>query len=228
MNVLEKLKNEIIVSLQAMPSEPLYDENCIMAFAKTLVELGGVRALRLAGKRDIKNIKKLFPEIVVIGITKPNIIPDNFEELVYITPTVSDCASIIEAGADIVAFDGTMRKRPNNETLVDLINYIHSENKIAMADVALYSEAQNAAKLGCDIISTTLSGYTKETKNNPKTPDFELIKQIKNLGKFGILEGKVWDKKDVKSAFEAGADSVVIGSAITRPQLIYRHFKEAL
>jgi len=228
MNILEKLKNEIIVSLQAMPSEPLYDENCIMAFAKTLVELGGVRALRLAGKRDIKNIKKLFPEIVVIGITKPNIIPDNFEELVYITPTVSDCASIIEAGADIVAFDGTMRERPNNETLVDLINYIHSENKIAMADVALYSEAQNAAKLGCDIISTTLSGYTKETKNNPKTPDFELIKQIKNLGKFGILEGKVWDKKDVKSAFEAGADSVVIGSAITRPQLIYRHFKEAL
>ena len=225
MEVLSKLKNEIIVSLQAAKGEPLYDENCILAFAKSLVELGGVKALRLAGERDIRNIKKMYPDVIIIGITKPDKIPSNFEELVYITPTVDDCARVIAAGSDIVAFDGTMRKRPNGEKLEDLIKYIHSQNKLAMADVATFQEAKNAHDLGCDIISTTLSGYTTETKNNPNAPDFNLIKQIKQLNCFGILEGKIWEKKDVKTAFEYGADAVVIGSAITRPQLIYKHFK---
>lgn len=228
MNILEKLKNEIIVSLQAMPQEPLYDENCIIAFAKSLIELGGVKALRLAGERDIRNIKKLYPDVIVIGITKPDKIPANFEQLVYITPNVSDCKKVINAGADIVAFDGTMRQRPNGETLKDLIDYIKSNNKIAMADIATYVEAENASDLGCDIISTTLSGYTTETRNKPNTPDFELIKQISSLNKFAILEGKIWEKSDVACAFNMGADSVVIGSAITRPQLIYKHFKETL
>ncbi len=228
MDVLDRLKNEIIVSLQAMPSEPLYDENCIIALAKSLIELGGVKALRLAGERDIRNIKKLYPDIIIIGITKPDKIPSNYEELVYITPTVKDCARVIEAGADIVAFDGTMRTRPNGESLDDLINFIKLQGKLAMADIANFAEAQNAANLGCDIISTTLSGYTKETKNKPNTPDFELVKQIKTLNKFSILEGKIWENKDVKKAFEYGADSVVIGSAITRPQLIYKHFKGEL
>ncbi|MBR2068887.1 MAG: putative N-acetylmannosamine-6-phosphate 2-epimerase [Candidatus Gastranaerophilales bacterium] len=226
MNILNKLKNEIIVSLQASYNEPLYDENCIIAFAKTLVELGGVKALRLAGERDIKNIKKMYPDIIVIGITKPKIIPKNYKELVYITPNVADCKTIINAGADIVAFDGTMRKRPNGEEISDLINYIKSQNKLAMADIATFDEAENASNSGCDIISTTLSGYTIETQNKPNTPDFELIKQIKTLNKFGILEGKIWEQKDVKKAFEMGANSVVIGSAITRPQLIYKRFKE--
>jgi len=229
MDILNKLNNNIIVSIQAAYNEPLYDENCIIALAKTIVNLGGIKALRLAGERDIKNIKKLFPEIVVIGITKPKIIPENFEELVYITPHVEDCKKIIEAGADIVAFDGTMRQRGNNETLENLIKYIKSQNKIAMADIATFKEAQNACNLGCDIVSTTLSGYTTETKNNPKIPDFELVKKIKeNLNIFTILEGKIWEKEDVKKAFKMGADSVVIGSAITRPQLIAKRFMEAL
>jgi len=228
MNILNNLENEIIVSLQAMPDEPLYSENCIMAFAKSLIELGGAKALRLAGERDIRNIKKLYPDIIIIGITKPDKIPDNFEDVVYITPNVSDCKKIIEAGADIVAFDATARPRANNEKLEDLISFVKSENKLAMADIATFKEAENASALGCDIISTTLSGYTTETKNNPKTPDFELVKKIKTLNKFTILEGKIWEQKDIKKGFECGANSVVIGSAITRPQLIYKHFKEIL
>ena len=228
-NILNKLKNNLIVSLQAMPDEPLYDENCIIAFAKTIVALGGANALRLAGERDIKNIKKLFPEIAVIGITKPNKIPKNYKELVYITPSVKDCEKIINAGADIVAFDGTMRNRGNKETIKDLIDFIHSKKKIAMADIATFEEAKNAYELGADIVSTTLSGYTKETENNPDTPDFELVKKIKNnLNIFTILEGKIWEPQEAKIALEYGADSIVIGSAITRPQLITKRFLKVI
>lgn len=229
MNTLDILKNNIIISIQAMPDEPLYDENCILAMAKSVVNLAGTKALRLAGTRDIKNIKKEFPFVKVIGITKPDKIPNNYKEIVYITPTIKDCAKIIEAGADIIAFDGTTRKRPEGETLKDIIDFIKSNDKLAMADIATFEEAKNAYELGADIVSTTLSGYTKETENNPDTPDFELVKKIKeNINIFTILEGKIWERNEVQEAFKHGADSVVIGSAVTRPQLIVKRFLGAI
>lgn len=229
MDLLKALKNNIIVSLQAMPDEPLYDENCIIKMADSIINLGGAKALRLAGERDIRNIKKLFPDTIVIGITKPSEIPKNYKELVYITPSVSDCAKIIDAGADIVAFDATMRNRGCSDTIEDIIDFIKSKNKLVMADIATFKEAKNAKRLGCDIISTTLSGYTLETQNNPDRPDFELVQKIKeNLDIFTILEGKIWEVSDVKKAFDSGADSVVIGSAITRPQLIVKRFINAI
>ena len=227
MDILSKLNGEIIVSIQAMPDEPLYDKNCILALAKSVIEFGGASVVRLAGKRDIKNIKNEFPSAIVIGITKPEKIPLNYKELVYITPTIEDCKKVIEAGADIVALDGTMRVRPNGEKLEDLVKYIKSKNKLAMADIATFEEAKNACNLGFDIVSTTLSGYTKETENKPNEPDFELVKQIKKeLNVFTILEGKIWEKNDITQAFKSGADAVVVGSAITRPQLIYKRFLE--
>ncbi len=226
MEILKQIKNEVIVSIQAMSDEPLYDENCILALAQSVIELGGAKVLRLAGQRDIRNIKSKYPNIIVIGITKPKIIPDNYKELVYITPTVGDCREIIDAGADIVAFDGTLRTRPNGEKLSDLVDFIKSSNRLAMADIATYREAIHAYELGCDIVSTTLSGYTKETINKPDSPDFELVKEIKNnIDIFTILEGKIWQRSDVELAFNFGADAVVIGSAITRPQLIFKRFK---
>ena len=227
MDILKTLKNEIIVSIQAMPDEPLYDEICINAMAKSVIDYAKAKAVRLAGKRDIENIKKMFPNTIVIGITKPKKIPANYKELVYITPTIEDCKKVIEAGADIVALDGTLRNRPNDEKLEDLVRYIKSKNKIAMADIATFKEAQNAYNLGFDIVSTTLSGYTEETQNNPDCPDFELVKKIKeNLDIFTILEGKIWEKQDITNAFKSGADAVVVGSAITRPQLILKRLNE--
>ena len=41
--------------------------------------------------------------------------------------------------ADIVAFDGTLRRRPNNESLKDIIEYIKSKNKLArFIDIDVY------------------------------------------------------------------------------------------
>ena len=110
-----------------------------------------------------------------------------------------------------------------------MINFIHSQNKIAMADISQLMEAKRAYEFGVDIISTTLSGYTKETENNPCTPDFELLQKCAlNFNIPVILEGKIWDKNDVKKAFSLGAYSVVIGSAVTRPHNILAIFKEGL
>lgn len=223
-NILEKIKGIVIVSVQAMPNEPLYLEQAMNAMMKSVIN-GGAGALRVAGARDIRNAKKLF-SVPVIGITKPEVIPKNYKEIVYITPTVQDVLNVINAGADIVAFDGTTRPRPNNEKLSDLIKYIHVNKRIAMADVATLEDGLEAKKSGADILSTTLAGYTLESASSPPNePDFELLKQLVEQTKMPvILEGRIWEPEQVDKAFELGAHSVVIGSAITRPQLITKRF----
>lgn len=226
--MLQKLKNKIIVSAQAMPDEPLYQEAAMLAMIKSVVS-GGAGGLRLAGVRDIKNAKALYRDLPVIGITKPNKIPDNFLDIVYITPTTEDAQSVIEAGADIVAFDGTARLRPDGQTIKDIIDFIKNSGRLAMADISTYDEGKAARMLGADIVSTTLSGYTRETENNPDSPDFELCSRLsRDLDCPVILEGKVWTVEDAESAFKSGAYCVVIGSAITRPQLITKRFTEII
>lgn len=222
MDIISKIKNKVIVSVQAMPSEPLYREECMVAMMQSVVK-GGAAALRVAGVRDIVNAKKLF-DIPVIGITKPDVIPPNWREIVYITPTIKEANDIIQAGADIVAFDGTSRPR-GESNLKQLIKYIKINKKIAMADVSTLAEGVNARLLGADIVSTTLSGYTLQSPETSEEPDFKLLDGlVKSVDCPVILEGRIWEPEQVEKAFELGAHAVVIGSAITRPQLITKRF----
>lgn len=221
MEVINQLKNKVIVSVQAMPNEPLYKEECIIAMMKSVIN-GGAQGLRVAGERDVKNAKKLF-KVPVVGITKPDKLPDNWMEVVYITPELKDVDNLIKAGADIIAFDGTSRKRPC--PLEKIIETIHLSGRLAMADIATFEEGLNCEKMGVDILSTTLSGYTKESLTESEEPDFELLERlVQNTNLPVILEGKIWKPSQVKRAFELGAHCVVIGSAITRPQLITKRF----
>ena len=226
MNIVEFLKGKIIVSTQAMPDEPLYKEECMLAMMASVVN-GGAQALRVAGARDVRNAKKNF-NVPVIGLTKPEKLPVNWREVVYITPSVEDVKSLINAGADIIAFDGTSRDR-GGCTLGDIINEIHSAGKFAMADISTLEEGVNSSELEADLISTTLAGYTAESGEPTQGPDWELLKNlVQRIKKPVILEGRIWEPKEVKKAFELGAHSVVIGSAITRPQLITKRFLEAV
>ena len=223
LDVLRKLKGEIVVSSQAAPDEPLYKEECMRAMMQSVVN-GGAGGLRVAGARDVKNAKKHF-HIPVIGLTKPEKLPENWKSVVYITPTLKEVNELIQAEADIIAFDATLRKREN--TIEEMILVIHNSNKLAMADISTLEEGINAANLGADIISTTLAGYTEQSGEPTEGPDFELLERlVKSVSKPVILEGRIWEPKEVKKAFELGAYCVVIGSAITRPQLITKRFLE--
>lgn len=223
MNIINRLKGKVVVSCQAMPSEPLYLEKCMVAMMKSVVK-GGAGGLRVAGARDVKNAKHLF-DVPIIGLTKPDIIPSNWQEIVYITPTLKEVIELVEAGADIIAFDGTMRERPNGAKLEELIKYVKINNRVSMADISTLKEGLNAEKLGANILSTTLSGYTQFSQNRGNGPDFELLKQlVDNTNIPVVLEGRIWEPEEVDKAFELGAHCVVIGSAITRPQLITKRF----
>ena len=224
MDIMKNLQGKIIVSVQAMPDEPLYREECMYALMASVVN-GGASALRVAGARDVRNAKTF--GIPVIGLTKPDKLPENWREVVYITPTLNEVHELIDAGADIIAFDGTSRPRQGDCKLVDIINEIHQSGRLAMADISTLDEGINCAELGADIISTTLAGYTVESGEPDEGPDFRLLENLVNsVDKPIILEGRIWEPEDVKKSFELGAYCVVIGSAITRPQLITKRFVE--
>lgn len=224
--MISRLKNKVIVSVQAMPSEPLYLEKCMVAMMKSVVK-GGAGGLRVAGIRDVRNAKNLF-DIPVVGITKPDVIPPNWQEIVYITPELKDVISLIDAGADIVAFDGTQRPRPNGAKLEELIKYIKINKRVSMADISTVEEGIKAAEMGANLLSTTLSGYTLESKSDNEGPDFKLLRElVEKTNVPVVLEGRIWEPEDVQKAFSLGAHCVVIGSAITRPQLITKRFVQA-
>ena len=226
MDIITNLKGKVIVSSQAMVGEPFYDEKCMTAMMQSVIN-GGASALRVAGARDVR-IAKSF-KVPVIGLTKPEKLPENWKSVVYITPGVKEVNELIDADADIIAFDGTKRQRPDGSSLMEIIDLIHSKNKLARADISTLDEGVNAEQLGADIVSTTLAGYTDESGIAGENPDFELLENLVNSLKVPVfLEGRVWYPEEVKKAFEIGAHSVVIGSAITRPHLITKRFTEVV
>jgi len=94
-----------------------------------------------------------------------------------------------------------------------------------MADISTVDEGVNCEKLGVDMVSTTLAGYTQYSPLKNNGPDFELLEElVKNVKVPVILEGRIWSPDEVDKAFSLGAHCVVIGSAITRPQLITKRF----
>ncbi|MGB9681619.1 MAG: N-acetylmannosamine-6-phosphate 2-epimerase [bacterium] len=217
--VVEKLKNGIIISCQAYPGDAMYGFNIMAAFAKASFEAGAI-GIRANGVEDIRAIKKTVP-IPVIGIYKENI--SGYET--YITPTLKHVEMVISAGADIVAVDATARVHPEGFIGDGYIKMIKKRFSIpVMADISTIEEGISAYNAGADLVSTTLSGYTSYTENRKK-PDFELLKElVKRISIPIIMEGNIWRPEEVKYAFDLGAYAVVIGSAVTRPQLIVRRF----
>lgn len=218
---LAQLKGNLIVSCQALETEPLHS-SFIMSKMALAAKEGGAKGIRANSVADINAIKEEV-DLPVIGIIKRDY-PDS---PVYITATKQEVAELLTTKAEIIALDGTKQVRPNNEQLADLVAQIHEDGRLAMADVSTLEEAIAAEKLGFDIVSTTLAGYTPYSKKTEE-PDFDLLAAVvKNVKIPVIMEGHTYLPEHVTEALKIGAYSVVVGSIITRPQLITERYVKA-
>ena len=226
--IINKLQNKVIVSVQAQDNEPLNRPEHLLAISQSVIN-GGAGGLRLCGIENIKHIMK-HVDVPIIGLTKLSPTPINWLEKVYISAAQKDLKDLIKTGIDFIAIDGTDRQRADESTLKDQIKLIKESGKIAVCDIATLEDGLNIKVLGGDIISTTLSGYTKETRYKlNEGPDFNLLAElIEEIDIPVIMEGRIWDPIDVKKAFEIGAYAVVIGTAITRPHMITKRFVSAI
>ena len=96
-----------------------------------------------------------------------------------------------------------------------------------MADCALPSDGVAAQAAGADIVATTLCGYTKETAGRV-LPALDLVRELAELDAFVICEGGIHSPEQGAAALEAGADAIVVGTAITNVEWLTREFAEAL
>ncbi|EOI57177.1 hypothetical protein RV02_GL001125 [Enterococcus gilvus] len=222
--VLASIKGGLVVSCQARKGWPMYGEDIMAAFAKA-AEQGGAVAIRATEPENIRAIKKVI-DLPIMGIYKQWY--EGYE--VYITPTFESAAAVAEAGASIIAIDGTKRTRPNGEKLDEICARIHESypEVLIMADCDTLENGKYAEMCGADIVSTTLAGYTEETKTeNEFNPN--LISEMKKELKVPIVaEGHIATINELIAAYEHGAYSVVVGTAITRPEIITERFVEGL
>lgn len=219
--VLEKLKGQVIVSCQALEHEPLHS-SFIMSKMALAAKEGGAAGIRANSVADITAIKQEV-DLPVIGIIKRDY-PDS---TVYITPTMQEVEELLTTSAEIIALDATKQERPNYEQLSDLLARIHQADRLAMADISTLEEALAADEMGFDLISTTLAGYTAYS-HKTETPDFELLQEIIEQVKTPvIMEGHTDRPEQVTKALELGSFAVVVGSIITRPQIITQKYVAA-
>jgi len=188
---------------------------------------GGALGIRANTKEDIAEIQKNV-DLPIIGIVKR----DYSDSKVYITPTMKEVDELMEVKPEIIAIDATIQMRPENKTLDMFFKEIKEKypNQLLMADCSTVEEALQADELGFDFIGTTLVGYTEQSKGaRIETNDFEILREILAKVKNKVIaEGNINTPEKVKRVIELGAYSVVVGSIITRPQLITKSFADVL
>lgn len=209
MNVLDSLRGALIASVQLPSASPLGAPEAIAALAGAASD-AGARGVRIESAANVAAVRSHI-DGVVVGIVKREYA--GFEP--YITPTLREVEELLAAGAQIIAFDATRRRRPDGSSTERIVSAIRRGGALAMADCAVAADAKEASAAGADVIATTLCGYTPQTRG-VKLPALSLVAELATFSAFAICEGGVADPQQGAAAIAAGADAIVVGTAITR------------
>lgn len=222
--LLQELCGKLIVSCQARVGWPMYGPEIMAAFARAAYE-GGAAGIRATGADNIAAIKERV-DLPIIGINKQ--FSDDYD--VYITPTFDSAKEILDVGIDIIALDATPRPRPGGEEVADIVSNIRREypDVLIMGEISTMDEALRANSMGFDLLSSTLSGYTAESAG-VTSANIELVRTMVEKCDVPIIaEGKVACEQDAIAFLDAGALAVVVGTSITRPEVITSRYVKAI
>ena len=190
-------------------------------------KMGGAAGIRANTMEDIRQIQEE-TNLPIIGIVKR----DYENSQVYITPTMKEIRELMEVRPEIIAMDATGALRPQGRSLEDFFSEVKEQypDQLFMADCSTIEEAIRADVLGFDFIGTTMVGYTPQSTGlKIENNDFEIIREILADVKHPVIaEGNINTPEKARRVIELGCYSVVVGSIITRPQLITKSFADAL
>lgn len=219
--IIDSMKNGLIVSCQVEKHAPGYTETSVASLIEASIWAGAC-AIRVNGVENIVTARKL-TELPIIGLIK--VYRDDSD--VFMTPTLNEAREVVNAGADIVAIDGTNRLldgepayliiRKIKETFPDLL---------ILADVRDEVDADISLTEGADFVAPTFYRF-KEDAVSTDLPDWKMFAAMCRISKdrgYVLMEGKVWTPDDAIKALYYGAHAVVVGTAITRPHIVARRF----
>ncbi len=214
------VRGRVIVSCQAGAEHALRDTPTLVRMARAAVD-GGAAAIRCGGVGGVPDVTAIAAavDVPVIGLTKDG------NDCVYITPTLQAALAVAAAGAQVVAADATRRPRPDGAPFAVTVRAVHDAGALLMADVATLADGVAAAEAGADVIGTTLSGYTPDSPHRDG-PDLKLVAALRAELPTALLiaEGRIHTPALAADAIAAGADTVVVGTAITDPSWITATF----
>jgi N-acylglucosamine-6-phosphate 2-epimerase len=216
------LSKKLIVSVQASPGDPLDNIDTLRRITVSVLR-GGAGGLRSNGV-ECTAAFRAETTLPIIGIQKQHI-----DGSISITPDFLAAQSIARAGADVIALDCSIARHSKAEPWPELIARIHNELQTpVLADIATIEEALAAEAAGADAVATTLYGFTPQTAG-ARAVNWEMVTELtQRLRVPLIVEGHVAQLEEVRRAFHLGAFSVVVGSAITRPEAITARFVRAI
>ena len=210
--ILDRLGGHLVVSCQAPPNHPLAAPNMIAALCRCAAE-GGAAGVRVNGVEGVRT-GLANTELPVIGLYKEwrkGRLSNGGRPA--ITPTVKDAVALAGAGAHVVAFEAT--RELHGDGLGRHIEAVrHAVNVPLLADISTLEEGVLAYRCGADLVGTTLSGYTPDSRKQ-HGPDLALVAELTKAGVPTVAEGRISSPDEAVAAIRAGASFVVIGAAIT-------------
>jgi N-acylglucosamine-6-phosphate 2-epimerase len=220
----DQIRSGLIVSCQTGDNPEFGLPQDMVKFARA-AQAGGACAIRSEGEEILEAIKAAV-DLPLIGLKK-----GYFEDgTVRISRALNEIEAMVRIGVDVVAIDATNRSWQglNGPEIIHKVR--DTFDVIVMADISTVEDGIAALEAGAHCLSTTLAGYTPQTQSQKTSgPDLALLADVVNAVDIPVIaEGRYNTPQDAAQALQHGAWAVVVGSAITRPQLITSWFSSAL
>ncbi len=219
------MKSGLVVSCQAALDAPLHGPIHMAAMARA-AKMAGAVGIRADGPADIAAIKDAvkLPMIGIYKIRQPTQHPR-----VYITPTFESAAEIARLGCEIISMHVLPDYDRDVEALKTRIRRIKEElDVLVMADIATLPDAEFAVAQGVDIVATTSARYAYPDEKIPGPP-IDLIRElVRTVPVPVIAEGHFKTPQQCAAALVAGAHAVVVGTALTAPEVIMGEFIQTM
>jgi len=166
----------------------------------------GTPLIKKEGMRAVKALRDDFPEAIIVADMKTMDVGGLETKIAH------------EAGADIV----TVLAVANDATIVEALEYARKHNVLIMADLIAHPNPEarviELAKIGIDILGIHL-GIDVQRKlgvTASSTATIEITQRIRRIFKKPIAVAGGLKPGNIASLIKAGANIVIVGSAITK------------